>query len=262
MFVRSSAENRAITPLISSMKCGSSPAPVHGLRGSSRVARRPSVKSTDTRAAPAANAWRMSFSHSSTSVRLELLAAVALHRVLQRVQQRQHRRRDHGLLHRLGRVADRLAQRVGRVLVVRRTGRCTQLGQLPAVAVGEDREELPARARASARGRCPRACWRSGRSRSSTSAAHRRRRSATPVASISLDRVLGRRVLQLLELGLLDLARVELRVGLLELRRSRQRADRSPWGCRCRCGDRSRPCASAPDVGCVPVRGAARRDTG
>ena len=67
MFVRSSAENRAITPLISSMKCGSSPAPVHGLRGSSRVARRPSVKSTDTRAAPAANACRMSFSHSSTS---------------------------------------------------------------------------------------------------------------------------------------------------------------------------------------------------
>ena len=32
---------------------------------------------------------------------LELLAAVALHRVLQRVEQREHRRRDDGLLHRL-----------------------------------------------------------------------------------------------------------------------------------------------------------------
>ena len=67
MFMRSSAENRAITRLFSSMKCGSSPAPVHGLRGSSRVASRPSVKSTDTRTAPAAKASRMSFSHSSIS---------------------------------------------------------------------------------------------------------------------------------------------------------------------------------------------------
>ena len=68
MDFRSSALNRAMTRLFSSMKCGSSPAPVQGLRGSSRVASRPSVKSTDTRAAPAAKASRMSFSHSSMSL--------------------------------------------------------------------------------------------------------------------------------------------------------------------------------------------------
>jgi len=63
---RSSSEKFASTRLLSSMKCGSSPAPVHGLRGSSRVARRPSVKSIDTRAAPASNALRMSVTHSLT----------------------------------------------------------------------------------------------------------------------------------------------------------------------------------------------------
>jgi hypothetical protein len=40
--------------------------PVHGFRGSFLVDRRPSVKSIDTRAAPAPNAARMSFSHSAT----------------------------------------------------------------------------------------------------------------------------------------------------------------------------------------------------
>ena len=55
-----------MTRLSSSMKCGSMPRPVQGLRGSFRVASLPSVKSTDTRAAPAANACLMSFSHSFT----------------------------------------------------------------------------------------------------------------------------------------------------------------------------------------------------
>jgi len=66
MLRRSSAEKRAKTRLSSSMKWASMPRPVHGLRGSLRVASRPSVKSIDTRVAPAAKACRMSFSHSST----------------------------------------------------------------------------------------------------------------------------------------------------------------------------------------------------
>ena len=55
-----------MTRLFSSMKWGSMPRPVQGLRGSALVASRPSVKSTDTRAAPAAKACLMSFSHSLT----------------------------------------------------------------------------------------------------------------------------------------------------------------------------------------------------
>ena len=66
IFVRSSSEKFSSTRLLSSMKCGSRPAPVHGLRGSSRVARRPSVKSIETRAAPASKALRMSVMHSWT----------------------------------------------------------------------------------------------------------------------------------------------------------------------------------------------------
>jgi hypothetical protein len=48
------------------MKCGSMFRPVQGFRGSLRVASRPSVKSTDTRAAPAAKACLMCFSQSAT----------------------------------------------------------------------------------------------------------------------------------------------------------------------------------------------------
>ena len=66
MFLRSSAENHAITRLLSSMKPSSMLRPVQGLRASLRSASRPSVKSTETRFAPALNAPRMSFSHSST----------------------------------------------------------------------------------------------------------------------------------------------------------------------------------------------------
>ena len=176
--------------------------------------------------------------------RLELLAAVALHRVLQRVQQREHRRRDDGLLHRLRREADRLPQRVGRVLVVGERP-AEQLGQLPSVAVGEDGEELAAGAE---HRREAGACERGGDGVGGEA--------RPPLLTVGddrragglhlLDGVLGRRVLQLLELGLLDLTRVELRVGLLELRGSRQRADvlRGDAGVGAR--DRSRPCALLP----------------
>jgi hypothetical protein len=154
---------------------------------------------------------------------LELLAAVTLHRVLQRVQQSQHRGCDHRLLHRLRREADRLLQRVCRVLVVGERP-AEQLGQLTAVAVGEDREELPARAQhrreAGARERGGDGVGGEARPPLLTVGDDRRARGLH-----LLDGVLGRSVLQLLELGLLDLTRVELAVGLLELRRSRQRTD-------------------------------------
>jgi hypothetical protein len=65
MFTRSAALNRSSTRLLSSMNSSSMSLPVHGLRESFLFASRPSVKSTDTRTAPAAKHRRMSFSHSS-----------------------------------------------------------------------------------------------------------------------------------------------------------------------------------------------------
>lgn len=64
MSLRSAAEKRASTRLLSLMNVSRSFAPVQGLRGSSLVASRPSVKSIETRFAPAAKQPRMSFSHS------------------------------------------------------------------------------------------------------------------------------------------------------------------------------------------------------
>ena len=65
MFTRSSGVNRSITRLFSSMNVSSRFSLVHGLRASFLPARRPSVKSIETRTAPAAKALRMSFSASS-----------------------------------------------------------------------------------------------------------------------------------------------------------------------------------------------------
>jgi hypothetical protein len=45
-------------------------------------------------------------------VLLELLARVAVHLFLERVEKSEHRGSDHGLLHRLGGVLDRLPERV------------------------------------------------------------------------------------------------------------------------------------------------------
>src|SRR5262249_31484167 len=60
------AEKRSRTRLSSSMKNGRRWRVVHGLRGSLRGAKRPSVKSITTCAAPADKHERMSFSHSLT----------------------------------------------------------------------------------------------------------------------------------------------------------------------------------------------------
>ena len=66
MFIRSSGVNRANSWLLRSMNSCSMFRPVQGLRESFLLARRPSVKSTETRTAPASKHWRMSFSASST----------------------------------------------------------------------------------------------------------------------------------------------------------------------------------------------------
>ena len=65
MFARSSGEKRSITRLLRSMNSCSMSLPVQGLRESFLLARRPSVKSIETRTAPASKHWRMSFSTSS-----------------------------------------------------------------------------------------------------------------------------------------------------------------------------------------------------
>jgi len=58
-------QKRSITRLLRSMNSCSMSLPVHGLRESFLLARRPSVKSIETRTAPASKHWRMSFSTSS-----------------------------------------------------------------------------------------------------------------------------------------------------------------------------------------------------
>ena len=65
MLRRSSGEKRSITRLLRSMNSWSMSLLVQGLRESFLFASRPSVKSIETRTAPAANACRMSFSTSS-----------------------------------------------------------------------------------------------------------------------------------------------------------------------------------------------------
>ena len=65
MLTRSSALKRSITRLLRSMNSWSMSLFVQGLRLSFLFASRPSVKSIDTRTAPAAKHWRMSFSTSS-----------------------------------------------------------------------------------------------------------------------------------------------------------------------------------------------------
>ena len=76
----------------------------------------------------------------------ELLARVARDLAVERIEQRQHRGRDHRLLHRLGRHLDRLCEIVGGVGLVpeRAAG---QARQLAVMAVGEDREILAVAAR-------------------------------------------------------------------------------------------------------------------
>jgi hypothetical protein len=56
MFLRSSGVKRSSTRLLSAMKPGSIFRPVHGFLGSLRQASRPSVKSIETRFAPALKA--------------------------------------------------------------------------------------------------------------------------------------------------------------------------------------------------------------
>ncbi len=156
-------------------------------------------------------------------VLFELLARVAVDGVLQRVQQREHRRGDDGLLHRLGRVRQRLLERVGGVeVVLQRAAR--ELGQLAAVTIGEDREELPARAEV----------------RSQAGAGQRvgdrvRGEARPPLLAVgddrltrrltALDGVLARRVLEGLEVVLGDVAGVVLGVCLLQLLWTGQGAD-------------------------------------
>ena len=104
-------------------------------------ASRPSVKSIETRSAPAAKALADVLLDLVAEVAEELLARVALDLALERVEQHQHRGRDDGLLD--GLRGDRLVLldelRGERLVAERAAG---QPRQLAVVAVVEDREEL------------------------------------------------------------------------------------------------------------------------
>src|SRR3954468_12354346 len=94
MLRRSSGVKRANSRLLRSMNSWSMSLPVQGLPESFLFARRPSVKSTDTRAAPAANV-RLALVHD---VLEELLARVPLDLAFEGIEQHHHRQGDHGLL--------------------------------------------------------------------------------------------------------------------------------------------------------------------
>ena len=156
---------------------------------------------------------------------LEALPRVAGNVVVQRVQQRQHGRGDHGLLHRLAGQPDRLAQRVRRVGLVpeRPAG---EPRQLPPVPVGKDREVL-----------APVPGQLVGKPGSGQGVGDRVRREARPPLLAvgddrlagrlpTLDRVPDRLVLLSFELIVGDLPGVVLAIRLLQLARARQRADR------------------------------------
>lgn len=158
-------------------------------------------------------------------VALELLLRVAVDLALEGVEQVQHRRRDDGLLDRPVRVAHRLREGVSGVGLVpeRPAG---EAGEPAAVAVGEDREELPALA--------GEVVGEPGAGQSVGDGVGGERRPALlPVGDdggagpfLPLDRIAHRGVLLLLECGLVDLAPVVGRKGVLELLRSGQGPDR------------------------------------
>ena len=132
-----------MTRLFSSMKCGSMPAPGPGV---ARVVpgRQPPLGEVDRHPGRAGREGLPDVLLAlADQVFLELLPRVAGDLAVQRVQQGEHGRGDHRLLHRLVRHPDGLLQRVRGVGLVpeRAAG---QPGQLAVVAVGEDREELAA----------------------------------------------------------------------------------------------------------------------
>ncbi len=166
----------------------------------------------------------MSFSHSLTRSCLEVVPRVAGDLLLQGVEQRQHRRGDHRLLHRLVRVADRPLQRVGGIgLVAERAA--GQLGQLAVVAVGEDGEELPPAGQVVGQARAGQGVRQriGGEARPTLLAVGDDRRAGGLQV---LDGVLDGRVLLLLQRRLVDLPLVVGRVGGLQRARAGQGADR------------------------------------
>ena len=99
------------------------------------------MKSIDTRTAPASKHPADVLLALVAQVAEELLARVAGDLALERVQQHQHRRRDHRLLHRVGGDRAVLLHELGRErLVAERPAR--QARELAVVAVVEDREVL------------------------------------------------------------------------------------------------------------------------
>ena len=181
------------------------------------------MKSTETRAAPAAKAGPDVLLALVDQVLLEVVPRVAGDLLLQGVQEREHRRGDHRLLHRLVGVADRPLQRVGgiRLVAERAAG---QLRQLAVVAVGEDGEELATTGEVVGQARAGQGVRQriGGEARPTLLAVGDDRRARGLQV---LDGVLDGRVLLLLQRRLVDLALVVRRVGGLQRARAGQGAD-------------------------------------
>ena len=193
----------------------------------------------------------------------ELLAAVALELAGERVEQVEHRRRDHRLLERLGGVRRGLLQQVGGVRpVAERPAR--QARQLPVVPVVEDREVLAVAGQVVREtGAGEGVGQRVGREARGALLAVGHDRA--PGGLHALDGVPGRGVLLGAELLLGDLAPVIGGDGLLQPHRAGQRADvlggdghrrRSPSASRIR---RTRAGTVAPWTAACRTRGG-RRD--
>ena len=223
MSTRSSGVNRSMTRLLSSMKCGQHAGArpwVTGIGPCGQAAfgevdRHPH-RAGGKRLADVLLAL-------VDQVVLEVLTGVSGYLVAQRVQQGEHRRRDHRLLHRLGGAADRLLQCVCCICPVpeRTAG---QPRQLTVVTVGEDREVLAAAAEVVGEAG---ACQRVGQGV--------RREARPPLLTVRddrrprrlelLDRVSHGDVLLGLQVVLADLTGVVGCVGGLQLARPRERAD-------------------------------------
>ncbi len=143
MLARSAGLNRASTWLISSMKVRQQAAP--GPRVARVVpGRQPPFGEVDRHPGRAGREGLPDVLLALVDkVGFELLAAVSGDFLVQRVQQREHRRGDDCLLHRPARHRKRLRQRLGGVGAVPERA-ADQLRQLPVVPVGEDGEVLTA----------------------------------------------------------------------------------------------------------------------
>src|SRR6476646_5890261 len=218
MLRRSCGEKRSKTWLLRSMKSWSMFRPVQGLRESFLLARRPPVTSTETPTAPADVLLDL-----VAEIREELLARVALDLALERIEQHQHRRGDDRLLDVVRGDLPVLLDELRREGLVAE-GAAGQAGQLAVVAVVEDREELAvAREVVGEAGAGQRVRDRvRGEARLALLAVGDDRLAGRLEA---LDGVLGGLVLQRLELRPGDLAVVEVLVGVLQLLRTRKRAN-------------------------------------